>query len=388
MARPASSWLLRQSTRPRRPVLGDLALQTASLTSSACHRAARAPSLADLGSDGTATFDAKQKNFRERLAAAKQQADSQSPVSSPSPASDHSSRSSSSELLAHRFNVSKEEVGSLSSVATGEHREAAREKEDPSPTPGGESKRKGAFSSLLYGTEAAKQMDQEIEHSFSQVLARGKYVHSITLHEVKPDCVDEYVELVGDMYPKTANNPENKVNLVGSWRTEIGDCDTFVHIWEYQRYHGYHDSLNTINHASNYPAFDRKLKSLIKSRRTSLMQEFSFWPTTPPRQLGGLFELRSYTLHPGNLLEWETHWRRGLEARREVMEGVGAWFVQIGDLNTVHHLWQFADLEERKSRREMSWGIEGWSDTVHKTVPLIQSMQSRILIPMQWSPVA
>lgn len=118
------------------------------------------------------------------------------------------------------------------------------------------------------------------------------------------------------------------------------------------------------------------------------MQEFSFWPTTAPRQLGGLFELRSYTLHPGNLLEWETHWRKGLKARREVMEGVGAWFVQIGDLNTVHHLWQFADLEERKQNREKSWSIEGWGDTVHKTVPLIQEMKSKILIPMPWSPVA
>lgn len=118
------------------------------------------------------------------------------------------------------------------------------------------------------------------------------------------------------------------------------------------------------------------------------MQEFSFWPTTPPRQLGGIFELRSYTLHPGNLLEWETHWRRGLKARREVMEGVGAWFVQIGDLNTVHHLWQFANLEERKIRREQSWSVEGWGETVHKTVPLIQNMKSRILVPCAWSPVA
>jgi len=32
-------------------------------------------------------------------------------------------------------------------------------------------------------------MDQEMEHSFSQVLARGKYVHSIVFHEVKPDKV-------------------------------------------------------------------------------------------------------------------------------------------------------------------------------------------------------
>jgi hypothetical protein len=161
-----------------------------------------------------------------------------------------------------------------------------------------------------------------------------------------------------------------------------------VHIWEYQRYTGYHSSLHNIQHHPEFVDFDHKLKTLINQKKTSLMQEFSFWPTTPPRALGGLFELRSYTLHPGNLLEWETHWRRGLKARREVMEGVGAWFVQIGELNTVHHLWQFANLEERKVRREQSWSIEGWGDTVHKTTPLIQSMKSRVLIPMPWSPVA
>lgn len=161
-----------------------------------------------------------------------------------------------------------------------------------------------------------------------------------------------------------------------------------VHIWEYQGYKGYHTSLHNIQHHPGFPEFDSKLKKLIHSKRTSLMQEFSFWPTTPPRSLGGVFELRSYTLHPGNLLEWETHWRRGLKARREVMEGVGAWFVQIGDLNTVHHLWQFANLEERKKRREQSWSVEGWGETVHKTVPLIQTMKSRVLIPLPWSPVA
>jgi hypothetical protein len=161
-----------------------------------------------------------------------------------------------------------------------------------------------------------------------------------------------------------------------------------VHIWEYQRYEGYHQSLHNIQSHPEFAAFDAKLKSLIRSKHTSLMQEFSFWPTTPPRQLGGLFELRSYTLHPGNLLEWETHWRRGLKARREVMEGVGAWFVQIGELNTVHHLWQFANLEERKVRREQSWNVEGWGETVHKTVPLIQTMKSRILVPCAWSTVA
>lgn len=70
-------------------------------------------------------------------------------------------------------------------------------------------------------------MDAQIEASFSQVLARGKYVHSIEFHDVKPECVEEYVDLVGKWYPRVASSPENKVHLVGSWRTEVGDCDTF-----------------------------------------------------------------------------------------------------------------------------------------------------------------
>ncbi|KAM0323669.1 hypothetical protein ACHAQA_008604 [Verticillium albo-atrum] len=248
-------------------------------------------------------------------------------------------------------------------------------------------KKAGPLTNLIYGTKEGRELEAQLEASFSQVLARGKYVHTISFHEVKQDRLEEYVELISNWYPKMAALPENKVHLVGSWRTEIGDNNTFVHIWEYQRYQGYHESIHNIANHPEYAEFDKKLRSLIHSKKNSLMQEFSFWPTTPPRKLGGIFELRSYTLHPGNLLEWETHWRRGLKARREVMEGVGAWFVQIGDLNTVHHLWQFANLEERKIRREQSWQIEGWSETVHKTVPLIQKMESRILTPMPWSPV-
>lgn len=174
------------------------------------------PALSDIAPEQGHVFDAKQKEFRQNLAeqnrkrkeqerqsaaylAAKSNASSQSPSSS-------SSASSTGEGL-----------GSLSS-ATGE---AARQNED--------SKKKGSgrLSSLIYGTEEGREMDREIERSFSQVLARGKYVHSIVFHEVKPDKVDEYVELVGGWYPRMASMPENKVNLVGSWRTEVGDCDTF-----------------------------------------------------------------------------------------------------------------------------------------------------------------
>lgn len=88
-------------------------------------------------------------------------------------------------------------------------------------------RKQGPLTNLIYGTKEGREMEAQMEASFSQVLARGKYVHSIVFHEVQPDKVDEYVALTGEFYPKMANTPENKVHLVGSWRTEVGDCDTF-----------------------------------------------------------------------------------------------------------------------------------------------------------------
>lgn len=58
--------------------------------------------------------------------------------------------------------------------------------------------------------------------------------------------------------------------------------------------------------------------------------------------------------------------RRGLEARKNHIQPVGAWFSQVGKLHQVHHIWQYASLEERKAKREEAWKAVGWSDTVTK----------------------
>jgi hypothetical protein len=99
----------------------------------------------------------------------------------------------------------------------------------------------------------------------------------------------------------------------------------------------------------------------IASRSSQLNQEFAFLPTAPPRELGGIFELRTYQLKAGTLLEWETTWqvhfcskpckflkafstsfrRKGIIARKKFVEPVGAWFSQVGRLHQVHHMWQY-----------------------------------------------
>ncbi len=187
----------------------------------------RSPALADINSEGAASFDAKQKQFREKVAELSKRKESSQLSSEQSPSyripvpdafphhSPNGGASSSSSPTSTSSSTNTEGPGSQAGVVTGTVQDES------------ETAKKGKLSSLIYGTKEGREMDREIEHSFSQVLARGKYVHSIVFHQVKPDKVDEYVELVGSWYPRMAGMEENKVHLVGSWRTEVGDCDTF-----------------------------------------------------------------------------------------------------------------------------------------------------------------
>lgn len=172
------------------------------LSSTAMQRT-NAPGMGDIDPSSTSvsSFNQKQQAFRERLVEAQKERDARALA-----------QNNASNLSAAQGTDAAANVGP---GLTAENKE---------PDPDAKS---GPLTNLIYGTKEGREMEAQLEASFSQVLARGKYVHSIVFHEVKPDKVEEYVELVSQWYPKMANLPENKVHLVGSWRTEVGDCDTF-----------------------------------------------------------------------------------------------------------------------------------------------------------------
>ena len=48
-----------------------------------------------------------------------------------------------------------------------------------------------------------------------------------------------------------------------------------------------------------------KVLPMVQYRESVIGQEFAFWATKPPAELGGIYEMRTYSLKPGSLLEWE-----------------------------------------------------------------------------------
>jgi hypothetical protein len=182
----------------------------------------RAPALGDIHPDDAPRFNDYQKEFRDRLKKETQERKRKEQEESMSRASSSSAKSAAGGSRGSNESSTSSLLGSTLSSLSSSFAEEARVREESSA-----GKKSGPLTSLIYGTKEGRELDRDLERSFSQVLARGKYVHSIVFHQVKPDKVDEYVDLVGDWYPRMAAMPEMKVHLVGSWRTEVGDCDTF-----------------------------------------------------------------------------------------------------------------------------------------------------------------
>ncbi|KAH9964258.1 NIPSNAP-domain-containing protein [Russula dissimulans] len=240
--------------------------------------------------------------------------------------------------------------------------------------------------SLLHGSKEAKKAgDLEVQHH-SRLIARGKYLHGIETHRVKPDRVKEYKKAAEHYYTGLRDDPELRVKLSGNFEAIVGEQDTFYHVLEYENHSGLDDVWKKIPGSKHENAHDA-LRPFLQSRATQLAQEFAFLPTSPPHEEGGIFELRAYQLNPGTLLEWEATWRKGIEARRKFVRPVGAWYAHIGRLHQVYHLWQYPDLETRKEQRESAWQLDGWADTVRKTSQLARSMDSLILTPLPFSPL-
>ena len=99
--------------------------------------------------------------------------------------------------------------------------------------------------------------------------------------------------------------------------------DQVINIWRYKK--GY----PTATKAHNLLRTDKSLISLcndevnlLRKRENQLMAQFSFWGQTEPAVRNCHYEMRSYILKPGTMIEFGNNWARGkfLEKRESVRE--------------------------------------------------------------------
>uniref|UniRef100_A0A2K6CV07 Nipsnap homolog 2 n=1 Tax=Macaca nemestrina TaxID=9545 RepID=A0A2K6CV07_MACNE len=132
----------------------------------------------------------------------------------------------------------------------------------------------------------------------------------------------------------------------------------------------------------------KETSNLYKLQFKRCCQRFTKINTTLVLWWGlGTRGMASRTKLPGTMIEWGNYWARAIRFRQDGNEAVGGFFSQIGQLYMVHHLWAYRDLQTREDIRNAAWHKHGWEELVYYTVPLIQEMESRIMIPLKTSPL-
>eukprot|EP00127_Corallochytrium_limacisporum_P007260 Clim_evm1s246 gene=Clim_evmTU1s246 len=205
-------------------------------------------------------------------------------------------------------------------------------------------------------------------------------------HYVKPSEYDEYMDIVGDYVPGLYPQ-ESRSKLLGAFTSATGDLDRVIYLIQHDgAYKTLDHHLQVTTKSDLYRKFRKDVMKRLNKRERTILLAFNFLPVLQSGS-NGVYELRDYHVQSGKILDWEHHWRKGIDIRRELGTAVGAWFSQLGTMNHVYHMWGYPDLEKRKQLRDAMWEFETWPQVVYRTVPLIEGMQSTILEPLDFSPL-
>ena len=96
-----------------------------------------------------------------------------------------------------------------------------------------------------------------------------------------------------------------------------------------------------------------------------------------------IYEIRTYTLKPGQTPEYEKRFEASLPARLKYSELAAFWHTEIGPLNQVIHVWPYENLQQRDEIRARAAKEPDWPP---KTGDLLLSMESGIYVPAPSSP--
>ena len=102
-----------------------------------------------------------------------------------------------------------------------------------------------------------------------------------------------------------------------------------------------------------------------------------------------IYEMRTYRMKIGTVPAYlKLVDEEGIAVQKSHLgQLVGYFFSEIGALNEIVHLWAYADLNDRDSRRAALAADPRWQVFLPKIQALIETMENKILKPAAFSPL-
>jgi NIPSNAP len=201
----------------------------------------------------------------------------------------------------------------------------------------------------------------------------------VRTYALKPGSLAEVEKRWADALPAR----EKLSKLAAFWHTEVGPLNEITHVWTY-------DNLEQRNEiraeAIRTGVWPPKTSEFITTMQSEIFLPAPFSPPLEPRQVGPLFEIRSYTLAPGGVPGMIERWSTKIEERQKLSPLVGAWYTEFGALNKWVHIWAYKDAAQRQSIRSDAIARGIWPPGGGPAGGMLKQ-ENKLVMPASFSPI-
>ena len=202
-------------------------------------------------------------------------------------------------------------------------------------------------------------------------------IYEVRTYMLKPGTVVECEKRFAEALPH-----RGKISPLGAfWRTELGPLNQIIHVWPYENLK---QRTDLRAQAAKDPHWPPKIMDLIETMESEIFIPAPFMQPLGKRQLGQVYEMRTYLYQPGTMPEVLTRWAEAIPQRVQLSPLAACWYSEIGELNTFVHIWPYQDFEQRDRIRAEAMKLPQWPP---KTREFLVKQTTKILIPASFSPM-
>jgi hypothetical protein len=198
-------------------------------------------------------------------------------------------------------------------------------------------------------------------------------------YTLQPGTVAPFEERFAEALPARAKLSP----LAAFWHTEVGPLNRVIHVWPYEDQAA---RTRLREEATKLQGWPPNTREFVVEQQSEIYLPAPFSPALEPRQLGNIYEIRTYTFKPGGIPATIDRWSTQIAERTKLSPLVGAWYSELGGLNKWCHIWAYKDANHRaetraKAQREGIWPPRGGQPGQ----TLVQ--ENALVVPAAFSPL-
>src|SRR3954454_10024064 len=164
-------------------------------------------------------------------------------------------------------------------------------------------------------------------------------------YTLNPGTTPQFEERFAEALPaRTKVSP-----LAAFWHTEVGTLNQVIHVWPYEDLEA---RTKLRAEATKLDGWPPNVREFVVDQTSQVFIPAPFSPKLETRQLGGIYEIRMYTLRPGATPSQIDRWSTAIGERVKLSPLAFAVHSELGDLNISCPIWAYKSISHRADKHD------------------------------------